>query len=69
MRICQKVFQRRMVLEEEEANRAKVVVGLLEREKVQISRVLKLKKQIELRVRTASNCVLLLNNWNRVCFS
>jgi hypothetical protein len=38
-----------MVLEEEEANRAKVVVGLLEREKVQISRVLKLKKQIELR--------------------
>ena len=50
-------------------NRAKVVVGLLEREKVQISRVLKLKKQIELRVRTASNCVLLLNNWNRVCFS
>jgi hypothetical protein len=32
-----------MVLEEEEANLVKVVVGLLEREKVQISRVLKLK--------------------------
>jgi hypothetical protein len=43
VRICQKVFQRRMVLEEEEANLVKVVVGLLEREKVQISRVLKLK--------------------------
>ena len=43
MRICQKVFQRRMVLEEEEANLAKVVAELLEREKVQISEVLKIK--------------------------
>ena len=44
MSICQKVFQRKMVLEEEEVNLAKAVVGLLEREKVQISRVLKLEK-------------------------
>ena len=35
MGLCQKVFQRRMVLEEEGGNLVKVSVGILEREKVQ----------------------------------
>ena len=34
--MCQKVFQRKMVLEEEEGNPVEVAVGILESEKVQI---------------------------------
>ena len=34
--MCQKVFQRKMVLEEEEGNLVKVAVGILESEKEQI---------------------------------
>jgi len=37
--MCQKVFRRRMVLEEEKGNLVKVAVGILEREKVQIDKV------------------------------
>ena len=37
--MCQKVFQRRMVLEEEEDRLAKVVAGILESEKEQIDRI------------------------------
>jgi hypothetical protein len=40
VRTCQKVFQGRMVLEEEEDNLVKVVAGILEREKGQINKVL-----------------------------
>jgi hypothetical protein len=35
VRLCQKEFQRRIVLEEEEGNLAKVAVEILEREKEQ----------------------------------
>ena len=36
--MCQKVFQRKMVLEEEEGNLVEVAVGILEREKEQIAK-------------------------------
>ncbi len=37
--MCQKVFQRKMVLEEEEDNLVKVAVGILESEKEQIDKI------------------------------
>ena len=37
--MCQKVFQRKMVLEEEEGNLVKVAVGILESEKEQIDEI------------------------------
>jgi hypothetical protein len=40
VRLCQKVFLRRMVLEGEEGNLEKVAVGTLEREKEQTDEVL-----------------------------
>jgi hypothetical protein len=36
---CQKVFQRKMVLEEEEGNLVEVAVGILESEKEQIDEI------------------------------
>jgi hypothetical protein len=39
VRICQKEFLRRMVLEEEEDNLEKVAVGIREREKERIDKV------------------------------
>ncbi len=44
--MCQKVFQRKMVLEEEEDNLVKVAVGILESEKEQIDKI-PLEKKIE----------------------
>jgi hypothetical protein len=37
--ICQKVFQRKMALEEEEGNLVEVAVGILESEKEQIDEI------------------------------
>jgi hypothetical protein len=37
--MCQKVFQRKMALEEEEGNRVEVAVGILESEKEQIDKI------------------------------
>jgi hypothetical protein len=37
--MCQKVFQRKMVLEEEEGNLVEVAVGILESEKEQIDEI------------------------------
>ena len=42
--MCQKVFQRKMVLEEEEGNLVEVAVGILESEKEQIGEIT-LRKQ------------------------
>jgi hypothetical protein len=39
VRICQKEFLRRMVLEGEEGNLEKVVVGIREREKERVDKV------------------------------
>ena len=47
MSICQKVFQRKMVLEEEKGNLVKVAVGILGNEKEQIDESILGKKDWE----------------------